>query len=163
MDRRVFFQQMLASGLIAASLTQSMGADSPHPAGAISSKVKWQTSLKAAQKLALQQNKPILIVFGASWCPPCRKLENETLCDRRTVAMIEREFIPVHLDYEKEPKIVKILEVERLPCLVILTPEADLLHKSVGFAEAKEFQSKLTAALEKRAEVQQVQATAPVR
>lgn len=158
MDRRSFFQNLFGSGLIAASLTGQLRAENRSGAAG-GSKIKWQTNLKSAQKLALQQDKPILIVFGASWCPPCRKLESETLTDKRTIDMIEREFIPVHLDYDKEPRIVKVLEVERLPCMVIITPQADLLHKSVGFAEAREFQTKLTSALEKRAEVQQVQAT----
>ena len=75
------------------------------------------------------------------------------------VALIERDFIPVHLDFDKDSKIAKILEVERLPCTVFLTPQADLLHRTEGFANVKEFQSTLSTALDRRSEVQQVRAS----
>jgi len=156
MDRRSFCHQLVGSGIIVGSLTNLLLADSQPSGGSGSTKVKWQKSLKTAQKLALQQDKPIMIVFGASWCTFCHKLERETLGDKRIASMIEREFIPVHLDFNKEEKVAKILEVERLPCTVILTPEADLLLKFEGYAEPKEFQVSLATALEKRAEIQQV-------
>lgn len=155
MDRRSFCRQMAGSGILCASMATPLFAELPIP-GLGGSKVKWQKSLKTAQKLALQQDKPIMVVFGASWCTFCHKLERETLAERRTAAMIEREFIAVHLDFNKEERVAKILEVERLPCTVVLTPEADLLLKFEGFAEPKEFQSSLASALEKRAEIKQV-------
>ena len=97
----------------------------------------------------------MMILFGASWCTFCHKLERETLSDRQTVAFIEREFIPVHLDFDKERKVAKILEAESLPCTVILTPDADLLMRSIGYAEPKEYRATLASALEKRNEIQQ--------
>ena len=155
MDRRSFCQQLVGSGIICASMAQPLFAELPVLLLS-GSKVKWQKTLKTAQKLALQQDKPIMVVFGASWCTFCHKLERETLAERRTAAMIEREFIPVHLDFNKEERVAKILEVERLPCTVVLTPQADLLLKFEGFAEPKEFQASLTSALAKRAEIKQV-------
>lgn len=156
MERRAFLHQMAGATLLTAVATAETFAEAPKGA-----KVKWHSNLRAAQKLAVQQDKPILIVFGATWCPPCRKLESETFTDKKTIAMIEREFIPVHLDYDKEPKIVKILEVERLPCTIVLSADADLLHHSEGYAAPKDFQAKLALALEKRSEIQQVKATEP--
>lgn len=163
MDRRDFLQQMVGAGVIVGAVSGPLRAEPPRSGAAGAAKVKWQNNLKSAQKLAIEQNKPIMIVFGATWCPPCRKLEKETLSDKRTVAIIERDFIPVHLDYDKETKIVKILDVERLPCMIILTPDADLLHKSVGYSEPKEFQQKLADALDKRNEVTQARGTSIVR
>lgn len=156
MDRRSFCHQLVGSGILFGSLTSPLFAELPAIMGGGTTKVKWQKSLKTAQKLAIQQDKPIMIVFGASWCTFCHKLERETLGEKRTAAMIEREFIPVHLDFNKEEKVAKILEVERLPCTVILTPEADLLLKFEGYAEPKEYQTNLSAALEKRDEIKQV-------
>jgi uncharacterized protein YyaL (SSP411 family) len=156
MDRRGFLNQIACSGLAMAVLSGSILADSLHSGPNSIKKVKWQKNLKAAQKLAVQQDKPIMIVFGASWCTFCHKLEKETLTDKKTVTMIEQEFIPVHLDFDRDAKIAKILEVERLPCTVILSPDADLLVRSEGFAEPREYQATLISALEKRAEIYQV-------
>jgi uncharacterized protein YyaL (SSP411 family) len=126
-------------------------------------KVQWQKSLKAAQKLSIQQDKPMMIVFGASWCKFCHKLEKETLADKRIANSIATDFIPVHLDFDKESKVAKILEVERLPCIVFLTPQADLLLRAEGFADVKDFQTTLSNVLERRLEIQQVNAAAEKR
>ncbi len=159
MDRRNFCHQLLGSGILLGSFTSLIEAAPPLSGASGGSKLQWQKSLKVAQRLAIQQDKPIMIVFGASWCTYCHKLERETLTDKRITSFIEREFIPVHLDFDKESKVAKILEVERLPCTVFLTPQADLLFRTEGFANVKEFQSTLDSVLEKRTEVQQVRAS----
>ncbi len=159
MDRRTFCQQLLGTGIGVGSMLQLIDAVPIASAATGATKVPWQKSLKAAQKLALQQDKPMMVVFGASWCTYCHKLDRETFADKRIATFIEREFIPVHLDFDKEPKIAKILEVERLPCTVFLTPQADLLLRSEGFANAKDFQSTLSSVLDKRTEIQQVRAS----
>ena len=155
MDRRSFCQKMIGSAVVMVSFTQASNAETGIFSTGSTPKLKWQTNLKAAHKLAVKQDKPMMIVFGASWCTYCHKMEKETLADRQTVAFIEREFIPVHLDYDKEQTIAKILEVESLPCTVILTPDADLLGRATGYMEPKDFRSKLTTALDKRSDVQQ--------
>ena len=159
MDRRTFCHQLLGSGVIAGSMVSLIDAAQIASASTGASKVQWQKSLKAAQKLALQQDKPMMVVFGASWCTFCHKLDRETFADKRIAAFIDREFIPVHLDFDKEPKVAKILEVERLPCTVFLTPQADLLLRTEGFANAKDFQSTLSSVIDKRTEIQQVKAS----
>lgn len=159
MDRRQFLQQAAGAGFVVASITGVLPARPACAGLGGNSKLKWHSNLKTAQKQALQQDKPMLIVFGATWCPPCRKLESDTLADKKVVAMIEQSFVPVHLDYDKEPRIVKVLEIEKLPSIVVLSPEADLLHRSEGFSVPKDFQAKLTLALEKRDEILQVRAS----
>lgn len=73
-------------------------------------------------------------------------------------AVIEREFVPVHLDFNKDSKVAKILEVESLPCTVALSPQADLLHKAIGFKDYKGYLKVLQASLDARASIRQVQA-----
>ncbi|MBM4076369.1 MAG: thioredoxin family protein [Planctomycetes bacterium] len=128
-----------------------------------SSPIKWNHSLKSAHKTAIELDRPMLIVFGASWCTFCHKLERETLGDKRIAAIVNRDFIPVHLDFDRDSKVAKILEVESLPCTVILSPQADLLLKKEGYAEPKEFSRTLQAALERRDEIVQVRNTVPSR
>lgn len=118
-------------------------------------KIQWQKDLKTAHRLAAEHNKPILIVFGASWCGYCHKLEKETLGDKQLAGMIQREFIPLHLDYDRDEKVAKVLEVESLPCTVILTPGADLLTHAVGYSDVKDYTQILQSALAKQAKLQQ--------
>jgi len=160
MKRREFCHQFVGAGiLVGVSASFSHAAPKVAPKVASKSKIKWQKDLRAAQKMAIEQDKPLMIVFGANWCTYCHKLERETFGDKRIATVIEREFIPVHLDYDKETKVVKMLEVEKLPCTVFLTPQADFLHKSEGFANVKEFQKTMTSVLDKRTEIQQAGST----
>ena len=156
MDRRAFCHQLIGAGVVTGFWSSLAEAAPAVSATSGADKVHWQKSLKSALKMALQQNKPMMIVFGANWCSFCRKLNRETLADKRVAGLIEREFIPVYLDFDKEAKIAKVLEVERLPCTVFLTPQADLLLRTEGYANAKDFQAAMTNALEKKSEIQQV-------
>ena len=157
MDRRDFCVKVLCSSMAAGCLASLSSAES----AAGSKKLKWHKNLRAAHKLALEADKPLLIVFSASWCQPCKRLERETLSDERVIAAIERQFIPVHLDIDVDTKVAKILEVELVPCTVVLSPEADLLQKSTGFADPKGYLKILKASLERHAAIQQVQVQEP--
>lgn len=123
------------------------------------SKIRWQSSLRVAHDEAIKQKKPLLLVFGATWCTFCHKLHRETFTDRNLAAFVEREFIPMTLDFDEDAKVVEILEVEQLPCTVVLSPDGDLLLKFVGFSKAEPYQKKLQQALKKRAEIQLLEAT----
>lgn len=107
----------------------------------------WHRDMQKAHQMAINEGKPMLIVFGASWCKFCTKLEKETLTDPRMAQYISRNFVPVHLDLDKEKKVGKILGVKSLPCTVVLSPEADLLGKIVGYKSVESMQEQLQRAL----------------
>ena len=161
MDRRDFCVTMLNSGLALGSLSSFLSAESAGDDGVSPQKIKWHKNLKAAHRLSIETGRPMLIVFGATWCHYCHKLERETLADKRLAAVIERDFVPVLLDFDKDARVAKILEVEKLPCSVVLSPEADLLMKSEGFKDYKGYLKVLQASLERRAAIRQVGNRAP--
>jgi uncharacterized protein YyaL (SSP411 family) len=138
----------LATGLVAVSAFAIA-------AGPQKSPVTWQANLQAAHKVALQQNKPILIVFGAEWCTFCKKLESQTLGNPQLAGYINQNFVAVHIDLDEEPKVGEILEVKKLPCTVILTPSADLLGRFEGFCEPKQYFQKISGAQKLHQEVLQ--------
>ena len=108
--------------------------------------VAWQSSLQEAHRLSVEQNKPMMLVFGAPWCHYCKKLETTTLADPSLVRYVNQNFIAVHVDVDDQPRVAKILEVESLPCTVILSPEADLLGRFQGFKQPAPFYSELSKA-----------------
>ena len=108
--------------------------------------ITWQKSLKDAHKVALQQNKPIMLVFGAEWCGFCKKLEKTTLSNPQLAKYINATFVSVHIDFDDEPKIAEILDVKSLPCTIILSPEADLLGRIDQFMEPAPMYQKLASA-----------------
>ena len=107
----------------------------------------WHHDMQKAHQVAINEGKPMLIVFGASWCKFCTKLEKNTLTNPGMAQYISQNFVPVHLDLDKEKKIGKILGVKSLPCTIVLSPEADLLGKIVGYKSVEDMQAQLQRAL----------------
>lgn len=108
--------------------------------------ITWQKSLKDAHKLAVQQNKPMMVVFGAEWCGPCKQLNQTTLTNPQLAKYINSTFVSVHIDIEDEEQIAKILDVKSIPCTIILSPEADLLGRVEGFVQPAPMYQKLVSA-----------------
>ena len=123
-------------------------AADPPPGG-----IKWQTDLNAAHRLSQQTNKPMLFVFGADWCTWCKKLEKTTLTDRELVSYINANFVPIHIDADRDPRVTKILEAEGLPCAVVLSPNADLLGRIEGFRDATAYRSALATAKQGKSDI----------
>ncbi len=108
--------------------------------------INWQPDLHTAHGMAVKEQKPILLVFGAEWCGFCQKLEQTTLTEPDLVKYINDTFVTVHLDADKDTRVCEILEVSSLPCTVVLSADADLLEKFVGYCEKGDFYKKLAAA-----------------
>jgi thiol-disulfide isomerase/thioredoxin len=108
--------------------------------------ITWQKSLKDAHKLAVQQNKPMMLVFGAEWCGFCKKMEKTTLNNPQLAKYINGTFVSVHIDVDDEEQVAKILDVKSLPCTIILSPEADLLGRFEGFMQPAPMYQKLVSA-----------------
>lgn len=117
-------------------------------------RILWHKDLKTAHRLSLSQQKPLLIVFSATWCTFCHKLLRETLGEKTMIAFVERHFVPVLLDYDVETRVAQVLEVESLPCTIVLSPQADLLLRQTGFAKAEVYRQRLQAALEAQRQIQ---------
>jgi thiol:disulfide interchange protein len=143
---------LLMSGTLLAFGAALAGSAEPGPGKPA---IQWQTDLHAAHRLAVKQNKPMLLVFGADWCGYCKKMERTTLADPRMLRYINATFVPVHLDADKDKKVASILEVEALPCTIVLSPEADLLGRIVGFEEPEGLYKKLSEAKELQTRISQ--------
>lgn len=119
--------------------------------------IKWHTDLESAHQASLKSNKPVYIVFDASWCTYCRKLEQETLSDPRMSRYLNQAFEPVHLDFDKDREIADILQVKSIPCTVVLSSEADLLARQVGYAKVPRYHSMLEKARKLQAVIHHIE------
>lgn len=57
--------------------------------------------LAAAKAAAIAQHKPIFLVFGASWCPPCRQMD-AFMQDSKIRPILEKYFVLAHLNVQEE-------------------------------------------------------------
>jgi thiol-disulfide isomerase/thioredoxin len=98
---------------------------------------EWASVLAKAK----QEKKMIFLDGYATWCGPCKKMDEETYKDQAVADYFNANFINVKYDMEKgEGKTLseKYL-VTAYPNLMFINADGVMLHKGVGFLEAAEF------------------------
>ncbi len=67
-----------------------------------------------AMRLSEDTQKPILYVFSASWCEPCKQMRWEVFADADSAEQINRDFVPVYALENGEAGLSTEAEVDEL-------------------------------------------------
>lgn len=150
MDRRRWAGGLLAMLVLSTAATLHMTAAPPKAV-----EIEWRKNLDEAHEQAVKDSKPLLLVFEAEWCRYCKQLHKETLAHPQLAAHINRAFIPVRFDVDlpEDRRVAEVLEVKPLPCTIVLSPDADLLSRKVGFVDAEGFYKALEDARRLQAKI----------
>ena len=110
--------------------------------GPPSTNVAWQDATSDADidkafASAKAQNKPVLLYWGAVWCPPCNQLK-ATLFNRQDFAEQSKSFVAVHLDGDTPgaQKLGTKFKVAGYPTLILFNPERKELMRLPGEVDA---------------------------
>lgn len=110
----------------------------PAPAG-------WFESFAAAEQEARGQGKPLLIDFGADWCPACRRMTAEVL-SLPQVAGALADFVLVRVDVDEHPGLASRYGVTALPTFVATDAGGRELHRFEGYRDVGEFLAEVQTA-----------------
>jgi thiol:disulfide interchange protein len=106
------------------------GCGSPtHPAVEVFSALPYAQ----AQEQARAQQRLLLVDATASWCGPCRKMEETTWPDARVAAWLQSHAIAVQVDVDAEPALAQQLRIEVMPTLIVFRDGKEISRRK-GYA-----------------------------
>ncbi len=90
--------------------------------------VAWKPYSEEALAAARKLKKPVLIDFYATWCAPCRELEEITFHDAAVVKLAEGEFFMIKVDVTRSgnpthDRLLQELGIKGVPTIVFLDSE----------------------------------------
>jgi len=118
---------------------------SPYLRRAATQPVDWYPLGDAALAEARSKNKPLLIDVGAVWCGYCNSMDRESYSQSAVASFINQNFVPVKVDYDAQPELVRRLEQAQalanlpagIPLIMIVTPEGKLFAGGTYFPAKK--------------------------
>lgn len=102
--------------------------------------VEYVEGYEAGLRRAIHENRPLLVVFRASWCHWCAELARGALVDRRLVGL-SRHFICVAIDADRHAADCRRFGVKEFPTVVVASPEGEERRRWKGCPSADELVS----------------------
>ncbi len=101
--------------------------------------IGWLTNADEGRRLASEQGKPVMIDFMATWCPPCRQMEDSTFSDPRVVTKA-KAFVAVRIDVDQQGKVADAYGCNAgkyggigIPNILFLDPRGQAVKHPIGF------------------------------
>lgn len=98
------------------------------------------TSLAQAEEIAKAENKPLFVFAHASWCPTCKKMEQEVLVQKKLGDVYNQQFVDVAIDIDSPEghKLNDRYKIRATPTLFFLNADGGIAKKAEGFMTAEE-------------------------
>lgn len=96
-------------------------------------------SYEQALLKAKQENKPVFVDFFATWCGPCKQLEQTVFVDPAVKDYYDQHFVCVRVDVDKEPKLAQRYRIQSIPTLIFLNSKGKELRRVTSLVDEARF------------------------
>ncbi len=100
---------------------------------------------------AQREKKPVFVDFYATWCAPCKVMEEEIFTQVATFRYLNLNFLNFRADFDAPAgqTIASLYEVKVLPTVLFLDPQGVVLERYTGMANPTTLRSLGDSALAK--------------
>lgn len=108
------------------------GTEAPKPT------VAWRGDFDAAAAEGARVGKPLLLVFSASWCPPCLVMKHDVWPDPEVSRAVNGQFIPVLIDADdpRSAALSRRYEVEGIPAVLVVDADGRVVRRGSYMSKA---------------------------
>ncbi|MCP5556583.1 MAG: thioredoxin family protein [Verrucomicrobiaceae bacterium] len=114
---------------------------------------KFEHSFRSVMSDAKKSGKPVIVVFSASWCPPCQAMKNDVYPSAEVQALHDKfEWAYLDVDDRSNKKVAAEFGVGGIPHVQFLSADGKPIDKQVGSSSAASFAKTLEGVLKKASE-----------
>lgn len=115
---------------------------------------KFETGYDAAMAESKKTGKPVIVVFSASWCGPCKVMKRDVYPSKE-VKEYHDKFIWAYLDTDLDSNkaAVSKFQFEGIPHIEFVSPDGSSLGNQTGSTAPKDFAKQLKGVLKAAAKV----------
>lgn len=111
---------------------------------------KFKDSYRQVMSAAKKSGKPVVLVFSASWCPPCQTMKKEVYPSKEIQAYHDKfEWAYLDVDDRDNEKPAQQYGVSGIPHIAFVDAEGAVLDTQVGGNSPQAFAKKLDGVLAK--------------
>ena len=89
--------------------------------------VAWHESYAAAQSASQASQRPVLVIFTASWCEACQHLDSRLWANPEAAALVEACYEPVLVDVDVDPALARRMGISHIPSACVTNANDQLL------------------------------------
>ena len=99
--------------------------------------IQWFTYAEGRQR-GEAENKKVFLVFNADWCRYCLQMEKETFQNPTVIAYVNRNFVPISVNSDREQDIAAKYSVRGLPSTWFISEKGDRIGNRPGYIAVDE-------------------------
>jgi thioredoxin-related protein len=111
---------------------------------AASETIDWQT-YEAGMARSRFEKKAVFLYFYAEWCTYCVEMERKTFKDPAVVSALNRIFVPIRVDADRNPAASSLYKIKGLPDCWFLSETGEVIGHRPGFIPAEQLLKILNA------------------
>ena len=99
---------------------------------AAADKIDWH-SYESGMARSKFEKKKVFLHFYADWCKYCADMENKTFKDPAVIAALNRNFIPIRVDSDRDKQTASLYRVKGLPDTWFISESGDVIGHRPGY------------------------------
>ena len=108
----------------------------------MANELHYEHNFNKALNKAKSQNKELMMIYSAPWCPECNYMKDVVFKDKKVLNYIQKHFIVLNLNIQKD-KLPKGFEYPGIPTFFFIDKNAKQKAKIVGGNKADKFLKQL--------------------